>query len=76
MSGDSTFNEELTLRCAAAGARADRPGADRVADPGADDEHPGTGWAPRWEGRVLTSFERKAQEAGRTPRDLTYRRLP
>jgi tRNA (guanine-N7-)-methyltransferase len=34
------------------------------------------GWAPRWEGRILTSFERKAQEAGRVPRDLTYRRLP
>ncbi|MFC4903281.1 tRNA (guanosine(46)-N7)-methyltransferase TrmB [Kocuria oceani] len=44
--------------------------------PLADDEHPDVGWAPRWEGRVLTSFERKAQEAGRVPRDLTYRRLP
>ena len=42
--------------------------------PLADDEHPDTGWAPRWEGRVLTSFERKAQEAGRVPRDLVYRR--
>ncbi|MDN5573317.1 MAG: tRNA (guanine-N7)-methyltransferase, partial [Micrococcales bacterium] len=31
------------------------------------------GGAPRWEGRTLTSFERKAREAGRTPRDLTYR---
>ncbi|MDT0119732.1 MULTISPECIES: tRNA (guanosine(46)-N7)-methyltransferase TrmB [Kocuria] len=40
----------------------------------ADDEHPDAGWAPRWEGRILTSFERKATEAGRIPRDLTYRR--
>lgn len=42
--------------------------------PLADDEHPDTGWAPRWEGRILTSFERKATEAGRVPRDLAYRR--
>ena len=42
--------------------------------PLADDEHPDAGWAPRWEGRILTSFERKATEAGRIPRDLTYRR--
>ena len=41
---------------------------------GVDDEHPDTGWAPRWGGRILTSFERKATEAGRVPRDLTYRR--
>lgn len=34
---------------------------------------PDQGWAPRWEGRTLTSFERKAREAGRIPRDLTYR---
>ena len=42
--------------------------------PAADDENPETGWAPRWDGRILTSFERKATEAGRVPRDLTYRR--
>ena len=42
--------------------------------PPADDEHPDQGWAPRWDGRILTSFERKATEAGRVPRDLTYRR--
>ena len=42
--------------------------------PVADEEHPETGWAPRWDGRILTSFERKATEAGRIPRDLTYRR--
>ncbi|WP_144791112.1 tRNA (guanosine(46)-N7)-methyltransferase TrmB [Kocuria palustris] len=41
--------------------------------PLATDEDPDQGWAPRWEGRVLTSFERKAREAGRIPRDLTYR---
>lgn len=41
--------------------------------PLADDAQPDQGWAPRWEGRTLTSFERKAQEAGRIPRDLTYR---
>ncbi|KAA9395447.1 tRNA (guanosine(46)-N7)-methyltransferase TrmB [Kocuria coralli] len=44
--------------------------------PTATDGEPGQGWAPRWEGRTLTSFERKAREAGRIPRDLTYRRRP
>lgn len=42
--------------------------------PAATDENPEQGWAPRWGGRILTSFERKATEAGRIPRDLTYRR--
>ncbi|MCT1803993.1 tRNA (guanosine(46)-N7)-methyltransferase TrmB [Kocuria carniphila] len=42
--------------------------------PAATDENPEQGWAPRWDGRILTSFERKATEAGRIPRDLTYRR--
>ena len=32
------------------------------------------GWAPRFEGRILTSFEGKAHEAGRLIFDLTYRR--
>ena len=41
---------------------------------GATEDDPTGGWAPRWEGRVLTSFERKAGEAGRHPWDLTYRR--
>ncbi len=41
---------------------------------GATEEDPAGGWAPRWEGRVLTSFERKAGEAGRRAHDLTYRR--
>lgn len=41
---------------------------------GATEEDPQGGWAPRWEGRILTSFERKAGEAGRRAHDLTYRR--
>ncbi|HET8795188.1 MAG TPA: tRNA (guanosine(46)-N7)-methyltransferase TrmB [Arthrobacter sp.] len=32
------------------------------------------GWAPRFEGRTLTGFEKKAGEAGRNIHDLTYRR--
>lgn len=35
---------------------------------------PREGWAPRFEGRVLTSFERKAHDAGRLVWDLAYRR--
>ncbi|WP_345803489.1 tRNA (guanosine(46)-N7)-methyltransferase TrmB [Microbacterium sp. AZCO] len=31
-------------------------------------------WADRFEGRVLTAFERKGARAGRSIRDLTYRR--
>lgn len=31
-------------------------------------------WAPRFDGRVLTAFERKGSRAGRDIRDLTYRR--
>ncbi|MFC4806677.1 tRNA (guanosine(46)-N7)-methyltransferase TrmB [Falsarthrobacter nasiphocae] len=33
------------------------------------------GWAPRFEGRTLTSFESKAHSAGREIFDLTYRAL-
>jgi tRNA (guanine-N7-)-methyltransferase len=33
-------------------------------------------WAPRWEARPLTRFERRGLEAGRQVYDLTYRRLP
>jgi len=33
------------------------------------------GWAPRFDGRILTSFENKAHEAGRMIFDLTFRRL-
>lgn len=32
------------------------------------------GWAPRFEGRIRTSFENKAIQAGRSVFDLTYRR--
>lgn len=32
-------------------------------------------WAPRFEGRVLTAFERKGARAGRSIRDLAYRRV-
>lgn len=32
-------------------------------------------WAPRFEGRVLTAFERKGERVGREIRDLTYRRV-
>jgi tRNA (guanine-N7-)-methyltransferase len=32
------------------------------------------GWAPRFEGRIRTSFEAKAHEAGRLIFDLCYRR--
>lgn len=32
------------------------------------------GWAPRFEGRTLTSFENKAHQAGRLIFDLTYRK--
>lgn len=31
-------------------------------------------WADRFDGRVLTAFERKGERAGRAIRDLTYRR--
>ncbi|MEV4954394.1 MULTISPECIES: tRNA (guanosine(46)-N7)-methyltransferase TrmB [Paenarthrobacter] len=33
------------------------------------------GWAPRFDGRIRTSFENKAHEAGRMIFDLTYRKL-
>jgi len=32
-------------------------------------------WAPRYEGRVMTAFERKGIDRGREIRDLTYRRV-
>ena len=34
-----------------------------------------TGWAPRYGGRVKTSFEAKGMQAGRLIWDLAYRRL-
>jgi len=33
-------------------------------------------WAPRYEGRVMTAFERKGIAKGREIRDLVYRRRP
>ena len=33
-------------------------------------------WAPRFDGRVLTAFERKGARVGRDIRDLAYRRRP
>jgi len=33
-------------------------------------------WAPRFDGRVLTAFERKGAAKGRDIRDLSYRRAP
>jgi tRNA (guanine-N7-)-methyltransferase len=53
-----------------------REGRDRAgtasAGEGADTEG---GWAPRFEGRIQTSFEAKALHAGRMVFDLTYRRV-
>lgn len=43
------------------------------ADPGFVRDFHGE-WAPRFDGRVLTSFERKGTRAGRDIRDLAYRR--
>lgn len=46
-----------------------------VFDGAEDFERAFTGeWAERFDGRVLTAFERKGQRAGRDIRDLTYRR--
>ncbi len=33
------------------------------------------GWAPRFAGRILTSFENKAHQAGRSIHDLAYRKV-
>jgi tRNA (guanine-N7-)-methyltransferase len=38
-------------------------------------EHPGS-WAPRWDARPLTRFERRGLDAGRQVFDLAFRRLP
>lgn len=51
--------------------------AEHIRDVLVDADHlittdPDGGWSPRFEGRCLTSFERKALEAGREVRDLTY----
>ncbi|MGG5751970.1 tRNA (guanosine(46)-N7)-methyltransferase TrmB [Zafaria sp. Z1313] len=43
-------------------------------DPEPDATDPLGGWAPRYEGRIPTSFESKARKAGRLVFDLAYRR--
>lgn len=45
------------------------------AHPGFANEHQDS-WAPRWEARPLTRFERRGLDAGRQIFDLSYRRLP
>ena len=45
-----------------------------VTDGAADFENPHAGYAPRFEGRILTSFERKGMDAGREIFDLELRR--
>ncbi len=46
-----------------------------VLDESADFERAFAGeWAPRFDGRVVTAFERKGERAGRAIRDLAYRR--
>lgn len=62
----------------------DRPGARprRVAEMAAQGtvprpvELPEKGWAPRFDGRPRTSFERKAVAAGRTVFDVAFTRVP
>jgi tRNA (guanine-N7-)-methyltransferase len=44
------------------------------AHPAFANEYPG-GWAPRWEARPLTRFERRGLDAGRQVFDLAYRRI-
>jgi tRNA (guanine-N7-)-methyltransferase len=44
------------------------------ADPCFANEHPG-GWAPRWEARPITQFEKRGLDAGRQIFDLAYRRV-
>lgn len=45
--------------------------ADFTTDPAADAD----GWSPRWEGRVLTRFEKKGIEEGRVVRDVVGYRV-
>ncbi|MBD3689102.1 tRNA (guanosine(46)-N7)-methyltransferase TrmB [Nanchangia anserum] len=42
----------------------------------ADPEGERGGFAPRWDGRVLTNFERRGVEAGRVVRDVCGQRVP
>ena len=53
-----------------------RPGAVSTEHTGPNEGIDETGgWAPRFEGRIRTSFENKAHEAGRMIFDLCYRRI-
>lgn len=63
---------DADARWATLSADGPRP-AGTASDPLPEDL-PVTGWAPRFDGRVLTSFERKAHDAGRLVWDLAYRR--
>lgn len=63
---ESAAEEERPLRAGLGEARAGAAAADPV-------DHDG-GWAPRFEGRPITSFEAKSQRAGRLVFDLAYRR--
>jgi len=45
-----------------------------TAHPGLENEH--DGWAPRWAARPVTKYEARGLAAGRTIRDLTFRRRP
>ena len=53
--------------------RVNREGLEKSAP--VDDVDTRGGWAPRFDGRILTSFENKAHQAGRLIFDLTYRRI-
>ena len=44
------------------------------AAPGLESRHPAKPWAPRFEGRVLTRYERKGLDSGREIRDLEFGR--
>ncbi len=50
-------------------------GQGQSADPASAVEDPEGGWAPRFAGRILTSFENKAHQAGRSIRELEYRKI-
>ena len=52
----------------------DGPTSPQQASGGAESVHPERGFAPRFEGRVMTRFERKALALGRTVYDLELRR--
>ena len=53
----------------------DGPRPEGVSSDGVPEGMATTGWAPRYGGRVKTSFEAKGMQAGRLIWDLAYRRL-